>query len=106
MRNIVSIATLLVSAAVLPPALEAQNAGTCQGMSTGPDASLNGFVPFSADSLWNTDISGAPVDPNSQNIISFIGVTTTLHPDFGAGQYSGQTIGIPYQVEPPNQPKV
>jgi hypothetical protein len=75
-------------------------------MSTGQGASLNGFVPFAASSLWNTDISTATVDPNSNNIIAFIGATTTIHPDFGAGTYNGSTIGIPYQVEGATQPKV
>src|SRR5712692_5292331 len=72
--------------------------GTCSGMSLGQGANLNGFVPFPASSLWNTDISGAPDDPNSANIINFIGSTVTLHPDFGAGTFHNQTIGIPYQV--------
>ena len=65
-------------------ALFAQS-GTCNGMSVGQGASLNGFVPFPSSSLWNTDVSTAPVDPNSDNIINFIGSTVTLHPDFGAG---------------------
>src|SRR5437773_9568614 len=73
-------------------------AGTCSGMSLGQGASLNGFVPFQASSLWNTDVSTAPVDANSANIINFIGATVTLHPDFGAGTFHNQTIGIPYQV--------
>jgi len=81
-------------------------AGTCSGMSLGQGANLNGFVPFPASSLWNTDISTAPVDPNSANIINFIGSTVTLHPDFGAGTFHNQTIGIPYQVEAGSQPKV
>jgi len=72
--------------------------GTCNGMSVGQGASLNGFVPFPSSNLWNTDISAAPVDPNSDNIINFIGSTVTLHPDFGAGTFQRQTIGIPYQV--------
>jgi hypothetical protein len=67
-------------------------------MNVGREASLKGFVPFPADNLWNTDISGAPVDPNSANYINFIGANTTLHPDFGAGYYDGQSMGIPYQV--------
>jgi len=71
---------------------------SCSGMSLGRGSSLNGFVPFPADSAWNQDISSAPVDPNSTNIINFIGASTPLHPDFGAGQYAGQTIGIPYIV--------
>src|SRR5437667_49023 len=72
--------------------------GTCNGMSVSQGASLNGFVPFPSSNLWNTDISAAPVDPNSDNIINFIGSTVTLHPDFGAGTFQRQTIGIPYQV--------
>jgi hypothetical protein len=67
-------------------------------MSLGRAASLNGFVPFPADNAWNQDISSAPVDPNSDNYINVIGSTTPLHPDFGAGLYAGQTIGIPYMV--------
>jgi hypothetical protein len=82
-------------------------AGTCNGLSLGPGASLNGFVPFQgSSSLWNQDISAAPVDPNSSNIINFIGAGVTLHPDFGAGTYQNQTIGIPYQVEAATQPRV
>jgi len=67
-------------------------------MSLGHGASLNGFIPFPADNAWNQDISNAPVDPNSANIINYIGANTPLHPDFGAGLYAGQTIGIPYDV--------
>jgi len=80
--------------------------GTCSGMSTGAGASLNGFDPFPASNLWNTDISSAPVDLNSTNIINFIGSTVTLHPDFGAGMYRRQTLGIPYQVMAGTQGKV
>src|SRR5262252_4832548 len=39
----------------------------CDVMSTGQGASLNGFVPFTSKSPWNTDISSAPVDPNSNS---------------------------------------
>jgi hypothetical protein len=80
--------------------------GTCAGMTTGQLTSLNGFVPFPSDNLWNTDISTAPVDPNSGNYINFIGPTVTLHPDFGAGTFHNQTIGIPYQVVAGTQAKV
>lgn len=71
---------------------------SCNGMKLGRGATLNGFVPFPADSLWNQDISSAPVDPNSSALINFIGDSTPLHPDFGAGLYAGQSIGIPYIV--------
>lgn len=67
-------------------------------MTPGIGGSLNAFLPFPADNAWNQDISTAPIDPNSSKIINFIGSTATLHPDFGAGLYAGQTIGIPYIV--------
>ena len=79
---------------------------TCSGMSTGAGANLNGFVPFPANNLWNTDISSAPVDLKSASIINFIGPTVTLHPDFGAGTFQRQTIGIPYQAVAGTQAKV
>ncbi|HEY2106770.1 MAG TPA: hypothetical protein VGH29_13330 [Candidatus Binataceae bacterium] len=85
----------------------AQAAGTCAGISAGQLTSLNGFVPFQGtNSLWNTDVSGVPVDPNSANIIRFIGSSVTLHPDFGSGTYSNQSIGIPYQVVAGSQARV
>jgi hypothetical protein len=74
------------------------SAQSCSQLSLGRGASLGGFIPFPADNAWNQDISTAAVDPNSANIINFIGATTPLHPDFGAGLYAGQTIGIPYDV--------
>jgi hypothetical protein len=67
-------------------------------MGLGQGASLNGFLPFPADNLWNQDISGAAVDPNSAAIINFIGTSDPVHPDFGAGLYAGSSIGIPYVV--------
>jgi hypothetical protein len=73
-------------------------AGACGSMTSGQGGSLNGFVPFAADNLWNTNIASAPVDPNSSAIINFIGASDPLHPDFGSGLYDGSSIGIPYVV--------
>ena len=70
----------------------------CSGISLGQGASLNGFRPFLDSNPWNQDISTLPVDTNSGAIINFIGPGVGLHPDFGAGQYSGSSIGIPYVV--------
>jgi hypothetical protein len=99
--------TLLYAGCVLlyPAGARAQT-GTCGGLSLGREASLNGFVPFPSNNLWNTDISSYPVDPNSDNYINYIGASVTLHPDFGAGLYNGQSMGIPYQVEAQAQPVV
>jgi hypothetical protein len=71
---------------------------TCNGMSLGQGASLNGFVPFPADNAWNKDISTTAIDPNSAAMIAFIGAGISVHPDFGANLYQGQSMGIPYLV--------
>src|SRR5690242_1286626 len=107
MRKSSNLVAICVFVAFLLYAITALGqAGTCSGMSLGQGASLNGFVPFPSNSLWNTDISASPVDPNSANYINFIGSTVTLHPDFGAGTFHNQTLGIPYQVVAGTQAKV
>jgi hypothetical protein len=72
----------------------------------GAGANLNGAVPFPADNAWNTDISGATVDPNSGALIASIGTGGGLFPDFGSGTYNGASIGIPYVVVAGTQAKV
>jgi hypothetical protein len=72
----------------------------------GIGASLHGAIPFPADNAWNTDISGATVDPNSANLIASIGVNGGLYPDFGSGLWEGAKIGIPYVVVAGTQTKV
>ena len=46
---------------------------------------------FPPDNWWNQDISTAPVDPQSDAYIDFIGRMRGAHPDFGPPPY-----GIPY----------
>jgi hypothetical protein len=71
------------------------SAQSCAGLSLGNNASLNGFVPFPASNIWNTNIAAAPVDPNSAAITSASGFAGLhLHPDFG----SESNYGIPYVV--------
>ena len=74
--------------------------------SLGAGASLNGARAFPASNAWNTDISGAAVDPASDALIASIGSGTGLHADFGAGLYNGGPIGIPYIVVAGSQAKV
>ena len=70
---------------------------------------LTGRQVFPATNWWNLDISGAPVDARSADLISWIsGRTPTnptavrrLHPDFGPPPY-----GIPYVVVSGDQARV
>ncbi|MGZ3810458.1 MAG: hypothetical protein ACXVJN_01960 [Mucilaginibacter sp.] len=60
---------------------------------------------FPADNAWNQDISAAPVDPYSDQIIAGFN-TSKLKTDFGSGLWNGAPIGIPYVVVCGSQPKV
>lgn len=102
----ISLPGLLLLTSLLLIASVAFAQDPCSVMSLGPEGSFNGFVPFPSNSLWNTNISSAQVDPNSASYISEIGGGTPLHPDFGSGLYNGQSIGIPYMVVPTAQPFV
>jgi len=94
-----AVLALLVVSAALPA-----RAQTCSGMSLGNGASLNGFVPFPATNVWNTNIAAAAVDPNSTAITAAAGFAGLhLHPDFGSEAY----YGIPYVVvDSSTQPNV
>jgi hypothetical protein len=92
--------------AATPVAAQEFTFGDMAGARLGDDADMRGAVPFPADNAWNTDISGAPVDPNSDNLIASIGLDTGLHPDFGARDFAGAIIGIPYVVVGAAQPPV
>jgi hypothetical protein len=67
--------------------------------------SLIGRQVFPPDDPWNTDISGEPVDPRSDDLIASIGADTGLHPDFGPA-YRGVPAGIPYVIVSGDQPRV
>jgi hypothetical protein len=73
----------------------------------------NGQLPaplplFPPANWWNTDISAAPVDPNSASYVAFIGVSRAMHPDFGgdSGDPDAPIYGMPYVVVSGTQPLV
>jgi hypothetical protein len=67
---------------------------------------------FPATNWWNTDISDAPVDPRSPEIVTFIGgANRGLHPDLGGDVDPGnaqdpEVYGMVYFVVPGTQPLV
>ena len=66
---------------------------------------LGGRAIFPAANAWRTDISAAPLDANSDNLIASCGPTTGMHPDFGT-VYAGAPNGISYVVVHGTQPRV
>jgi hypothetical protein len=80
---------------------------------TASAATQGGTMPvavplFPANNWWNTDVSAAPVDPNSTNFINFIGAAKGMHPDFGgdSGEEDFPIYGIPFVVVEGSQPKL
>jgi len=63
---------------------------------------------FPPNNWWNTDISAAPLDPNTPAFINYIGTTRKLHPDFGgdSGDASAPIYGMPYIIVSGTQPLV
>ena len=61
---------------------------------------FGGRALFPSNNWWNQDISAAPVDPQSNAFIDFIGRDRTLHPDFGPPPY-----GIPYMSVGGTEPR-
>jgi hypothetical protein len=53
---------------------------------------------FPANNPWNQRVDRLPVARNSGRLIASIGLSSPVHPDFGAGLYEGAPIGIPYAV--------
>ena len=66
---------------------------------------LGGRAVFPATNAWRTDISAAPRDANSDNLIASCGATTGMHPDFGT-VYAGAPNGLSYVVVHGTQPRV
>ena len=61
---------------------------------------------FPANNIWNTAVDKLPLESNSNAYVQTIGTAGSLHPDFGAGQWNGADIGIPYVIVPGSQPKI
>jgi hypothetical protein len=55
---------------------------------------------FPADNVWNTRVTGLPVDPHSRTWLRHMAAGSTyLHPDYGPGGGSSP-YGIPWQITP------
>lgn len=104
--RLTTVLSLMLGAAAACTASSATDANPVQNGSNPPvsGGSLEGRRPFPADNPWNTDVSQAPVDPNSSTLIAACG-TRNLHQDFGT-TYGGAPNGIPYILVHEGQPKV
>ena len=75
------------------------------GSCTAVSSAAENISIFPSDNPWNKDISAAPVDPYSTQIISGFS-SNVIKTDFGSGLWEAAPIGIPYLVVCGNQPKI
>jgi hypothetical protein len=106
MRKLLVLTAVVLMAPAIAASAPEWRYGDMSTANLGKGANMRRAVPFPADNAWNTDISQAPVDPNSEKLIASIPMGNGLHPDFGSGRYRGAIIGIPYVVVDGDQPRV
>jgi hypothetical protein len=62
---------------------------------------------FPADNVWNTSITGLPVNADSATwLASMDAGTTDLHPDYGPSGSAKKPYGIPWEIVPEGTPLV
>ncbi|MBB6028801.1 hypothetical protein [Oceanithermus desulfurans] len=98
------ILMLLLLSAACTAGRPAPGPGDAPPGSGGP--TLAGCPVFPADHVWNTPVDDLPVHPDSAAYIASIGPDTGLHPDFGAGLWEGEPIGIPFNLVDAVTPRV
>jgi hypothetical protein len=68
---------------------------------------IAGCPMFPPDNIWNARVDSLPVDVRSSEYITAMwGITTAVHPDFGAGSWQGTPIGMFYTTVVGTQPLV
>ena len=97
----VAAAVVVISAGLAPMA----DVGPAVAGTHLPGASNCPMYP--SNNVWNTDISGLPVDSHSAAWLSSMGSAVRhLHPDFGPSGDPSVPYGIPYTVVSPFTPKI
>ena len=102
----------LVLAVITAAALAAGPSGT-RGPASATALSGGTLLPgtscpaFPPDDVWNTPVTGLPVDPRSATwLASMASSTTFLHPDYGPSGRPTKPYGIPWHVVPTGTPLV
>lgn len=101
MKRLILALAFVGAAAASPLAAHAE----ARKVALGANASLGGQRLLPDDSPWHKDVSKSPVDPNSQKILTRVGLDKPLRADFGT-EYEGAPMGIPYVVVSGSQKKV
>jgi hypothetical protein len=90
-----------LAAAVCAVVLSSAGGSAARPPPTAPKCSL-----FPPDNHWNLRVDRLPRHPNSDAIVSSIGLDDHVHADFGSGLWDGGPIGIPFATVGRGQPRV
>jgi hypothetical protein len=104
----VALSIVIGLAVLVGPLVCSATAATLSSVASDVPVGANaaiGFRLFPPDNPWNTDISSLPVERDSATYLASIGLTASMHPDFGT-VWDGAPNGIPYVVVRGTQPKV
>jgi hypothetical protein len=83
------------------------SAGVAAAQSPGTVLPGTDCPAFPSDDVWNTPITGLPVNPDSATWLASMSASTTfLHPDYGPSRNPRKPYGIPWQIVAPSQPLV
>src|ERR1700683_1966159 len=101
-------ASLVVIGLVLTAAPVVSNAASRLGSASSASARVAGPTfpgtncpAFPADNVWNTPITGLPVDARSAAWLAQMDAGSTfLHPDYGPAGGGARPYGIPWQLTP------
>jgi hypothetical protein len=75
------------------------NASPRQSSTAGPTFPGTNCPAFPADNVWNTPITGLPVNANSATWLAAMDASATyLHPDYGPSGNPSQPYGIPWTI--------
>jgi hypothetical protein len=93
------LTAMTLSLTLIPAPVGAQSGGTI--------LPGTGCPAFPADNVWNTPITGLPVNADSATWLASMDASTTfLHPDYGPSGKPKEPYGIPWQIVAPSQPLV
>ena len=94
---------LIVSLAIVGLALGAAVGVPTAPAGADPGTNLPGTScpAFPADNVWNTPVTGLPVDADSATWLASMDASTTdLHPDYGPSSHPTRPYGIPWEIVP------
>jgi hypothetical protein len=106
-RRLLTPLAVLLSLFVVVPLLAGVGPMGVAGADPGTVLPGTDCPAFPADNVWNTPITGLPVNADSATWLASMDASTTyLHPDYGPSNNKQKPYGIPWEIVPSGTPLV